>query len=333
MTGMRRVVAYPGRIAVEQADIPFPARMRPWSAPLAAGICGSDLHAAHGRHPLRPVALPAWSRGRRDRRRGRLRRRRRWSGRRVVWNPTCPAGRARCAPRAGRTSARTCSSSAAVTRRAAWPTTSPCPRTGCTTCRTRSTTHAAALIEPLSTPVHAARLAGDVAGRSVAVLGAGTIGLLLLAVLRAHGAGRIVVTDPLPGQARAGHRARGHVTVDARLAGRRRPGPRRARRERRRRLRLRGHPVLGGPGDRHGRQGRHGGGRRRPGADGHRPAADRAGPPDPHPGQRHLPAGGLRRSIELLDTRARSGARTSSPPPGRWSRSPRPSSWPRRATT
>ena len=31
--------------------------------------------------------------------------------------------------------------------------------------------HAAALIEPLSTPVHAVRLAGDVAGRAVAVLG------------------------------------------------------------------------------------------------------------------------------------------------------------------
>ena len=56
----------------------------------------------------------------------------------------------------------------------------------------------AALIEPLSTPVHAVRLAGDVAGRSVAVLGAGPIGLLLLAVVRAHGARRVVVTDVLP---------------------------------------------------------------------------------------------------------------------------------------
>jgi threonine dehydrogenase-like Zn-dependent dehydrogenase len=55
---------------------------------------------------------------------------------------------------------------------------------------------AAALIEPLSTPVHAVRLAGDVAGRSIAVLGAGTIGLFTLAVLRAHQAGRVVITDP-----------------------------------------------------------------------------------------------------------------------------------------
>ena len=54
----------------------------------------------------------------------------------------------------------------------------------------------AAIIEPLSTPVHAVRLAGDVADRTVAVLGAGTIGLFTLAVLRAHGAGKVVSTDP-----------------------------------------------------------------------------------------------------------------------------------------
>ena len=54
---------------------------------------------------------------------------------------------------------------------------------------------AAVLIEPLSTPVHAVRLASNgrldgVAGKSVAVLGAGTIGLLLLSVLNASGVGR-----------------------------------------------------------------------------------------------------------------------------------------------
>jgi 2-desacetyl-2-hydroxyethyl bacteriochlorophyllide A dehydrogenase len=52
----------------------------------------------------------------------------------------------------------------------------------------------AALIEPLSTPVHAIRLAGGVKDRTVAILGAGTIGLLMLRVARAHGARRIVLT-------------------------------------------------------------------------------------------------------------------------------------------
>jgi 2-desacetyl-2-hydroxyethyl bacteriochlorophyllide A dehydrogenase len=52
----------------------------------------------------------------------------------------------------------------------------------------------AAFIEPLGTPVHAARLAGGLAGRTVAILGAGTIGLLTLQVARAQGARRVALT-------------------------------------------------------------------------------------------------------------------------------------------
>ncbi|MGK5678434.1 zinc-dependent alcohol dehydrogenase [Actinoplanes sp. URMC 104] len=52
----------------------------------------------------------------------------------------------------------------------------------------------AAFIEPLSTPVHAVGLAGGVRDRAVAILGAGTIGILTLQVARAYGARRVVVT-------------------------------------------------------------------------------------------------------------------------------------------
>lgn len=55
----------------------------------------------------------------------------------------------------------------------------------------------AALVEPLATPVHAVAKAGDLTGRTVAVLGAGPIGLLVLAAARHAGAARIVVTDLL----------------------------------------------------------------------------------------------------------------------------------------
>ncbi|MFJ6465942.1 zinc-binding dehydrogenase [Streptomyces sp. NPDC091387] len=55
----------------------------------------------------------------------------------------------------------------------------------------------AALVEPLATPVHAVARAGDLTGRTVAVLGAGPIGLLVLAAARHAGAARIVVTDLL----------------------------------------------------------------------------------------------------------------------------------------
>jgi threonine dehydrogenase-like Zn-dependent dehydrogenase len=55
----------------------------------------------------------------------------------------------------------------------------------------------AALIEPLATPVHAVRLSGSLEGKAVAVLGAGTIGLLTLVAARHGGARKVVSTDPL----------------------------------------------------------------------------------------------------------------------------------------
>ncbi|UNZ16259.1 alcohol dehydrogenase catalytic domain-containing protein [Streptomyces sp. 891-h] len=55
----------------------------------------------------------------------------------------------------------------------------------------------AALVEPLATPVHAVAKAGDLTGRTVAVLGAGPIGLLTLIAARHAGAAGIAVTDPL----------------------------------------------------------------------------------------------------------------------------------------
>lgn len=55
----------------------------------------------------------------------------------------------------------------------------------------------AGLVEPLATPVHAVAKAGDLTGRTVAVLGAGPIGLLVVAAARHAGAARIVATDLL----------------------------------------------------------------------------------------------------------------------------------------
>ncbi len=55
----------------------------------------------------------------------------------------------------------------------------------------------AAMVEPLSTSTHAVRVAEGVAGKTVAVLGAGSIGLLTLLTARGSGAAAIAVTDPL----------------------------------------------------------------------------------------------------------------------------------------
>ncbi|MFI0770422.1 zinc-binding dehydrogenase [Streptomyces sp. NPDC021218] len=55
----------------------------------------------------------------------------------------------------------------------------------------------AVLVEPLATPVHAVRRAGDLAGGGVLVLGAGPIGLLTALAARAAGARTVTVTDPV----------------------------------------------------------------------------------------------------------------------------------------
>lgn len=53
----------------------------------------------------------------------------------------------------------------------------------------------AAMIEPLATGTHAVRVAGGTSAKRVAVLGAGTIGLLTMQAAKADGASVVVVTD------------------------------------------------------------------------------------------------------------------------------------------
>jgi 2-desacetyl-2-hydroxyethyl bacteriochlorophyllide A dehydrogenase len=216
VTTMRRVVVYPGRIAVEQADIPVPGPDEALVRVLAAGVCGSDLHAARGRHPF--ISLPyrpghevvgvIESTGSAVTSRTR--------GQRVIVAPylpcwtckMCASGRENLCenlrffgcgdPQGGMADAFTLAADRLY----------PVPDD--------LDDHSAALIEPLSTPVHAVRLAGEVTSRSVAVLGAGTIGLFTVAVLRAHGAGKIVSTDPNPGKRKRAAALGADATFDAR---------------------------------------------------------------------------------------------------------------------
>jgi L-iditol 2-dehydrogenase len=57
---------------------------------------------------------------------------------------------------------------------------------------------AAALVEPMSTAAHAIRVAGGVSAKRVAVLGAGSIGLLTLLAAKASGTAKLVVSEPNP---------------------------------------------------------------------------------------------------------------------------------------
>ena len=54
---------------------------------------------------------------------------------------------------------------------------------------------AAATVEPLAVAVHAVRVAGDVTGQTVLVIGLGTIGQQVLQVLKARGAARVIGID------------------------------------------------------------------------------------------------------------------------------------------
>jgi 2-desacetyl-2-hydroxyethyl bacteriochlorophyllide A dehydrogenase len=219
VTVMRRVVVYPGRIAVEAADVPAPGPDEALVRTLVAGVCGSDLHAARGRHPFVPlpyrpghevvgVIEAAGSRWAPDSK---------WAlGQRVIVEPDlpcwtckmCTTGRENLCENLQFFGCGYAQGGMADYFTLAANRLHPVPDA--------LDDNTAALIEPLSTPVHAVRLAGDVAGRSVAILGAGTIGLFTLAVLRAHGAGPVVSTDPnLAKRQRAGALG-ADVTIDAR---------------------------------------------------------------------------------------------------------------------
>jgi L-iditol 2-dehydrogenase len=58
----------------------------------------------------------------------------------------------------------------------------------------------AALVEPLAVGVHAVRVAGFAPGANLLILGAGAIGLMTLQAAKAMGAGRVMITDLLPGR-------------------------------------------------------------------------------------------------------------------------------------
>ena len=52
-----------------------------------------------------------------------------------------------------------------------------------------------AMIEPLAVTVHAVKRAGDVSGKKICVLGCGPIGILLIQALKAFGAAEVLATD------------------------------------------------------------------------------------------------------------------------------------------
>jgi 2-desacetyl-2-hydroxyethyl bacteriochlorophyllide A dehydrogenase len=210
------VVTAPGVVALRPAPASPPAPGEAAVRMRMVGICGSDVHAFHARHPF--VALP-YAPGHEilgtvEGGDGPA------PGTRVTIEPILACGRCKycldgrynlCAtmtffgcttPGGGLTDRFTIGADRLV----------PVPDE-------LSDAHAV-LIEPLSTPVHAVRLAGpDLTGKTVAILGAGTIGLLTLAAARHAGAARIAVSDLAPAKRQLAAELGADSTYDAAAPG------------------------------------------------------------------------------------------------------------------
>ena len=196
---MRSVyVAQIGKVEVVDREVPEPGPGEVRVATVLAGICGSDTHAVAGHHPLLPPpyfpgheatgvvdevgpGVTEWAKGER-----------------VIVQPNVSCGECvNC--KAGRTNACQtlqwigCDPSGA--RKGAMAEFVIVPAGNLFRVPDAVTDEQAVLVECLATPVHAARIAGDLHGAKVLVIGAGTIGLFaLIAALRA-GASAVVVSD------------------------------------------------------------------------------------------------------------------------------------------
>jgi len=197
--GTRQVVVrVGGRVELETVPDPSPGAGEALVAMHIAGICGSDVHASHGRHPFVPLpyrpghevvgvveALGAGSTLN--------------VGERVVVEPILACGACKWCLDGRYNLCRTMVFFGCTSPLGGMADRFVLPDHRLHRVPDRLTDLQAALIEPLATPVHAVRLVGpDLSGKTVAILGAGTIGLLVLAVVRHHGAVRIAVSEPLP---------------------------------------------------------------------------------------------------------------------------------------
>ena len=73
----------------------------------------------------------------------------------------------------------------------------------------------ATIVEPLAVAMHSMKFAQIQAGETVAVFGAGPIGLLTIACLKVAGAGRIWAIDPVPHRRELARHMGAHATLDA----------------------------------------------------------------------------------------------------------------------
>jgi len=214
---MRRVTVHPDRIVVAEAERPAPRTDEILVESSVIGVCGSDTHAAAGRHPfvplpynpghevvgvVREVGPDAHGVA---------------VGDRVVVEPTLPCWVCKMCVRGQINLCESLRFFGCGYDQGGMADCFTIPANRVHVLPDDLTDLQAVLIEPLSTPVHAVRLSGGVQGKAVVIIGAGTIGLLLLAAARHAGARRIVMTDMRESKRERALRLGADAVVDARL--------------------------------------------------------------------------------------------------------------------
>ena len=204
----------PGTLTLEDRAAPSPGAGEVLVAVRAAGICGSDIHGASGRtgrrapglvmgHEVAGVVADLGAGVERPRR-----------GARVAVFPMLTCGVCE-ACRRGVTQRCARRRLIGVDTPGGYAEYLVAPAANCWPLRRRTTFAQGALAEPLAVGLHAAAVAGVRRGETVAVLGAGAIGLCVLLACRRRGARRVFITDVVP-ERLALAEALGGVAVSAR---------------------------------------------------------------------------------------------------------------------
>lgn len=213
---MRRVIVEAvDTFRLDEVPVPVPVEGEVLVQTVVSGVCGSDTHAAHGAHPFVPLpyapghevvgvvrgigsAVVGWQ-----------------PGDRVTVEPTLPCGQCKMCTTERSNLCENLRFFGCGYEQGGMADYFTVPASRLHLIPDEISDLDAALIEPLSTPVHAVRLAGDVAGKTVVIIGAGTIGLLVLAAARHAGAERIVMTDMLESKRERALRLGAFAVVDA----------------------------------------------------------------------------------------------------------------------
>ncbi len=214
-TTMRQVTANLESVTVGEALVPAPEPDEALVQMTITGVCGSDTHAVHGRHPFIPLpyhpghevvgvvrALGTQVSSVEV-------------GDRVTVEPTLPCWECKMCTTGRENLCENLQFFGCGYDQGGMADYFTVPANRLHIIPADFSDQQAILVEPLSTPVHAVRLAGDLSGKTVAILGAGTIGLLVLCVVRSKGARRIVVTDVLASKRDRALRLGADVALDS----------------------------------------------------------------------------------------------------------------------